>query len=156
MRKLAVVAILPLIVAAAPVRVTGTMLVHESVSPNGSLVEVRTSRIPYIVGSSCYRWTIRFKASAGQRTFTEKFTLPGSATNWGGNEGKGNVQTKVSPDRAAARTPVFVNLADGMATNGWCVAEGDPAGRYKIEVYDAKRLLHRFDFDVVLPPESMG
>jgi hypothetical protein len=153
MRNWVLLAAVPFLVSAAPVRVVAAKLYLERTTPSGIGRLTETTRIPYEVGTACYRWVITVARRSETRKFTEKFTLPGSAPRWGDNEGSA---TQVAPNREAAITEVTADLSQGVITNGWCVAEGDPAGRYKIEVFDGKRLLRRFDFDVVLPPKAMS
>jgi len=131
--------------------VTTTNFYAESAGPDGKVTQIETTRVPYIVDTSCYRWTIAFTAGQGDRQFTERFTLPDSASSWGDTEGEA---TTVSRDRRVAVTKVFADLSEGLVTHGWCVAAGDPLGQYRIEVFDGKRLLKRFDFKVVLPAEA--
>jgi hypothetical protein len=38
---------------------------------------------------------------------------------------------------------------DGVLTNGWCIAAGDPAGHYRIEVFHEEQSLQTFEFDLV-------
>jgi hypothetical protein len=142
-----------MLVAAAPVRVVEAKFALEIMTPTGGITQVETTRIPYAVGESCYRWTIVVDPRLETRRFTERFTLPDSAKIWGDYEG---AATTVRANRKVAETVVAADLSQGVITNGWCVAQDDPAGRYKIEVFDGKRLLRRFDFDVVLPPKAMS
>lgn len=98
-------------------------------------VELRPDMsMPYAVGGTCYGWNYRYGETAPPKVVEEKLILPGPASEWGGGD-----MTKVAPDRASAVTRVPV--IGGEASNQWCVAAGDPPGRYTIEVRGNGKLL---------------
>lgn len=109
-------------------------------------VEVKqTTSIPYVVGSSCYNWLIHFRPVAREITLDEELILPAPAPTWGvGPEGR----TTVNPQRSAAVTTRSFDGRSGVARSGWCVAEGDPVGRYQYVIRQGGVEIARFLFTV--------
>lgn len=132
-------------VGAATVRVIDARLVATMEQPDGSTAVSATTHIPYVVGRSCYTWVVTFTPVPGRAIWTEELVLPGPAATWGVADGR---PSRVAPDRAAATTRIPVDLASGVATSGWCVAEGDPIGTYRLVVRDHDREVYRVDFVV--------
>ena len=129
---------------ALPVVVLKTeFIVFEQHDPEGTAVSTR--RVPYRPDSSCFAWILRVEPAPRRVAVREVFTLPAAPKSWGVSA----ESTQVSNDRRRAETDLDDDIADGMIGNEWCVAEGDPLGRYRIEVFEGARLLHRFDFAVV-------
>jgi hypothetical protein len=133
--------------SAAGVTVTGVEFLSERILGNGQAAVEATRRIPHVPGS-CYRWVIKVAPGTRNVAIREVFALPEPALRWGGADGVPHSRTTVAPDRASAVTRLDETLEDGILTNSWCVAEGDPIGVYRIRVYAGARLLHRFDFRV--------
>jgi hypothetical protein len=100
--------------------------------------------ITYRVGN-CYTWSIRFAPTPGTAEIVEHFRLPDQAPNWGVMRGS---PTKVGRRRSSAKTRITVDLRRGMASNGWCIAEGDPFGVYYFTIKQRGRTLHQFAFNV--------
>lgn len=149
MKRVALLALAPLLAAAPPARieVTGTRFLAQRASEAG-LETVESNRIAHAPGESCYRWEIDHKPRPGVRALRERLTLPAPAISWGGVDGNPESASKVAKNRDLADTELILPLTTGTIGNGWCVAEGDPRGRYSIEVFDGRRRLKRFDFRV--------
>lgn len=88
----------------------------------------RTDIIPYVEGTSCYYWVIEFEPGHGIIEIEEELMLPSPARIWGRVPGD---RVKVSSDKSGAVTIRAIDLARGTASYGWCVAKGDPKGRYQ-------------------------
>lgn len=116
---------------------------------HGSVPLTREQRLPYAVGETCYGWSYRYGETAPPKVVEEKLILPGPATDWGNND-----MTKVAPDRASAVTRVAV--IGGEASNQWCVAAGDPPGRYTIEIRGNGKLLGKRSFVLAAEAASGG
>ena len=106
---------------------------------------VSTRRVPYRPDSSCFAWILRVEPASRRVALRELISLPSAPKSWGVSA----ESTRVSKDRRSAETDLDDDIADGVISNEWCVADGDPVGRYRIEVFEGPRLLHRFDFAVV-------
>lgn len=150
MRNAALLA-LPLLLAAADpeprIDITATKFFAERIGPEGR-VAVESDVIPFDPPTSCYRWEIEHKPQPGVRALRERLILPAPAGSWGGVDGNPDSATKVSARRDVAETELIVPLAKGQFGSSWCLDEGDPRGPHLIEVFDDKRLLHRFKFSV--------
>ncbi len=55
----------------------------------------------------------------------------------------------MSPDGTAANIQRTDSIKDGVITNSWTIATGDPMGKHKIEVYIGDRRIATFEFEVV-------
>jgi hypothetical protein len=64
----------------------------------------------------------------------EVLKLPKPPATWGEADDNEFSPTATSADRTTAVTALFMAAKDGVLTNGWCIAAGDPAGHYRIEV----------------------
>ena len=125
------------------IKVLETSFVQQDLS-GGTMRVTPTRRIKYAPGTSCYSWIIRVVPQRASVTIREHFKLPAPATQWNSDP----VSTNVSQGRKEASTNVQESLEDGILTNGWCVAEGDPTGQHVIEVFHGKRRLHQFMFEI--------
>ncbi|PSJ40610.1 hypothetical protein [Allosphingosinicella deserti] len=130
---------------ASAIRVLGADFFASDSEHPGS-APVSTRQIAHRPGSSCYEWVVRVMPVARSVTVREVFRLPSAAPQWGVDPAR----TQVSDDGRESVTEIAEDLSDGMISNGWCVAEGDPVGRYRISVFDGDRLIQRFDFEVQL------
>jgi hypothetical protein len=79
----------------------------------------------------------------------EVLKLPKAPATWGEADDNEFSPTATSPDRTTAVTTLFMAAKDGLLTNGWCVAPGDPAGHYRIEVFHEEQSLKTFEFEMV-------
>lgn len=102
------------------------------------------TRVPNRPDTSCYHWAVFVEAEQRSVRVREAFKLPAPAKQWGTGPGR----TDVIEDRSGAVTEFDDDLSDGLISNGWCVAAGDPSGDHQIRVYVGDRLLHIFDFRV--------
>jgi hypothetical protein len=147
MSSLSVLAVVVALAQAAPpptpvaIKVIEASFVQQDLG-GGTYRVFPTTRIKYDPGKSCYSWLLRVEPQNAEVAITERFTLPAPATHWG------NPDSNVSVDRSEASTELNESLDDGVLTNGWCVVEGDPIGKYVIDVFHGGRRLHRFTFEV--------
>jgi hypothetical protein len=74
----------------------------------------------------------------------EVLVLPAPSRTWE----VGDARSAISADRRQAVTELRQDMSNGLLSNDWCIAEGDPIGPYRIEIHDGARLLHRFEFQV--------
>lgn len=135
----------PVQTAAQAVKVRSAEFYSETVGADGPATSQRTNIIPHRLGS-CYSWILRVDRQERSIVVREQFDLPAPATRWGPSAG---VRTEVAGDKASATSDIPESLDDGILTNGWCVAEGDPVGKYVITVEAEGVRLHRFEFVVV-------
>lgn len=127
------------------IEIVETKLLATMQSSDSQPVVTETNRIPYVVGSSCYNWMIRFKPVAGPVVFEEELQLPAAASNWGLNPDEPSV---VNPEKSGAVTAREFAGEEGLAIAGWCVAKDDPVGPYRFLIRYNGREIHRFDFIV--------
>jgi len=112
----------------------------------GNEVLRRADTFPLVPLHVCYGWRIRLSGAGKLVKATEVFELPAPPQEWKGVEGDQFSPTTLSPNRQTSTTSKFYTPQDGWITNQWCVAPGDPAGRYVIKVYIGDLLLKEFDF----------
>ena len=74
--------------------------------------------------------------------------LPASPATWGGVDGNDTSPTRLSENGRVGVTPLIVALKSGRISNGWCIAEGEPPGPYRITVSQDGKPLARFDFTI--------
>ena len=129
---------------AGPEVLSDHFFVTSAAAPQSEPVE--TTNVPYRPGSSCYHWAIAVEPEPRSLTVREVFDLPGPAERW--NSAPSEL-TLVRPDDSGAITEIQESLEDGLITHGWCVAQGDPVGRYRIRVFVGDQLLREFGFNVV-------
>jgi hypothetical protein len=108
--------------------------------PNGGVVRYAPD--------TCYAWQITFRPTTGKLKFVEELILPAPAKQWGTNK------AKVRADRSSALTDVVVDGQSGEAGNTWCVAAGDPEGKYRFIVRYNKKIIGdgRFILTSFAPP----
>lgn len=126
-------------------RVLETDFTSQLLQPDGSEVEQSTTMIPLIPDISCFQWTIKVDSTDVLR-IKEILKLPAAPESWGEADTNEFSPTVTSADRKTAVTVVFMPAKDGVLTNRWCVAAGDPAGQYSIEVLHEGQSLKTFDF----------
>lgn len=129
---------------APDIHVTESRLLSVVSGESGGSTVTTGTAIPYIVGRSCYSWSLMFDPVDGDLVLTEELTLPGPARNW---DSAGN-GTEVNPQGSAAVTARHFDAGTGMATAGWCVAKDDPVGAYRFVLHQGDREVARFDFTV--------
>lgn len=104
--------------------------------PNGATV-------PYVVEASCFGWRLKFTPVDEPVQLEEQLVLPAPATSW-----SEEYNSTIAADKRSARTPVSANSDGGSATNSWCIAPGDPRGRYRFVVRHGSRVLGTLNFRV--------
>src|SRR5688572_26068515 len=129
----------------APLEITERELLSVMREEDGGVTVAPATTIPHVVGRSCYNWVVRFHPVERQVVLTEVLTLPGPAPQWNVTGGE---TSEVAEDRASASTERRFDGRDGVATGGWCVAEGDPVGAYRFVIRQGGRDVAKFDFTV--------
>jgi len=104
-----------------------------------------TAKVPLTPGQG-YGWIIQLDTTRDTIRWREEFTLPAAPERWGSEETEG-VQV-VSGDRKTSVTEREVQPENGLISNFWEVAAGDPQGRYAIRVFVEDTLVATFEFDV--------
>jgi hypothetical protein len=92
-----------------------------------------------------YGWIMKVKTDRPRVHWHEEFTLPEGAPNWGVQP---NGSTVVSADRRTAITDRDVEPRNGLISNFWRVADGDPKGKYLMKVTIDGEETRTFEFDV--------
>jgi len=95
--------------------------------------------VPNAAGT-CYGWLLRIAPAAGERQFEERLILPAAASHWG-EDG-----SKVAADGRTATTRIVAKSKAAAIDNAWCVAEGDPDGRYEFVVSQGGKVVGRGAF----------
>lgn len=102
--------------------------------------------LPYVVGTSCYGWKLKFTPVDGEVQLEEQMVLPRPPASWGDD-----ANATVAADRLSARTPITADSSSGTASNTWCVAPGDPRGAHRIVVRHGRRVLGVLRFTLGTP-----
>lgn len=126
-------------------QVLGTDFTSRLRQPDDTVIEQSTTVIPFIPDVSCYQWTIRVDAK-GPLRIKEVLKLPAAPATWGEADNNEFSPTTTSADRMTGVTVLFMAAKAGVLTNGWCVAAGDPLGKYTIEVFHEEQSLKTFEF----------
>jgi len=98
--------------------------------------------IPYRVGTSCYGWVLYFEPVDGTVELDEILRLPAPATEWNDDVG-GSI---IADDGQSARTHLEFEGQSGVATNAWCVADGDPEGQYVFTLFFQRKQVGQLPF----------
>ncbi len=133
---------------AASLVVLDTDFIVEIADENGDIIRHSSTTVPLVPDSSCFRWQIKVAPAMRVVPIVELFELPSPPGQWTGVEDMTESPTRTSADGRVATTDIMAPLNKGLIEHGWCIAEGDPAGRYRITVSENGRLLHRFQFTV--------
>jgi hypothetical protein len=91
-----------------------------------------------------YGWRFKVKANQPSVTWKEDFRLPVAPKTWGELE-KGQ---RVAPDGKTCITEKTEQLKDGWIEHTWPELEGDPLGKYLMNVYVDDHLVRTFKFTV--------
>jgi len=134
--------------AGAPLTVLDTDFIVEIADENGDIIRHSSTRVPLVPDASCFRWQIKVAPALRVVPIVELFELPAAPGQWTGVEDMADSPTRTSDDGRIATTDIMAPLNKGLIEHGWCIAEGDPPGRYRITVSEGGRLLHRFQFTV--------
>ena len=103
--------------------------------------------VPSIPDNSCYSWEIELDTELISLPIKEIFILPEAPKVWSLEEGVEGKQT-LHHDNKISVIEEDIKVVNGMIESMWCVAEGDPTGDYKIEVYIKGVLVKSFSFVV--------
>jgi hypothetical protein len=112
---------------------------------------VKTDRVPLQEGQA-YGWMIRLARPAAKVKWKEVFTLPAAPETWGTLDQGASLN--VSPDRKVFVTEKEEPPREGIISNFWSVAPGDPPGPHVIRVYINDVLVETFHFKMVEPSAS--
>lgn len=118
-------------------------LFNPSESGEQSFVPSRT--VP-LTENQGYGWVILLETKKPKIRWREEFTLPSAPTIWGGAEPQGS--QSISEDKRVSIIEREVEPDQGLISNSWAVAPGDPKGRYTIRVIIENRLERVFEFEV--------
>lgn len=119
---------------------------------DGSFTEQETKNVMLVPNRVCYSWLVKLTEQDRTITLTERFELPAPPVSWGGLDNDPIASKRIKNGRRVAESPIDVDLNHGIATNTWCVAEGDPPGKYRIDIVYRGKRLHSFKFNVLPPP----
>ena len=114
-------------------------------SLNDKLIWRESDFVPLIPENICYRWDIQLDTEMESVQVKEVFILPSKPKTWGDEEGM-NLQH----DNKVSVKQKVIKLENGTISSGWCVAEGDPTGNHKIDVFVNGVLVKSFSFVVGL------
>lgn len=106
---------------------------------------VPTSAVP-LRENQGYGWVILLETRKPKIRWREEFTLPSAPSTWG-NSGPDGSHVVCSDGRVSVLERE-VEPEQGVISNSWTVAPGDPKGRYVIRVIIEGTLERVFEFDV--------
>jgi hypothetical protein len=103
------------------------------VAPPGSAQPtfLPSSTVPLQVDQG-YGWVIRVRTPLRTVRVHEVLSLPAAPATWGDPEP--GLKRRVSADERTATTETVLPVRDGVVSQSWAVAPGDPAGRYVLRV----------------------
>jgi hypothetical protein len=110
--------------------------------------ETESNKVPLIPGEVCFEWQLKLDVPDSPVTFTEVFILPAAPKIW---EVEPELDNEISGDGTTSTTTDVAQLAGGWLRHGWCVAEGDPLGDYRMEISIEGTLVHTFGFKLIEP-----
>jgi hypothetical protein len=105
-----------------------------------------TATVPYRPGAICYEWVAFFAPEARTLTVREEVELPAAPASWGDAPAQGTV---VDAGGRRGVTEFQDSIEDSQVSRRWCVAEGDPLGRYRIRAFWGSRELADLEFEMV-------
>ena len=141
-----------------PLKVLETQTFVGLLNPDGTEEIRQATAFPLIPARVCYGWRIRLGGNNKLVKATEVFTLPGSPQDWGDIESDQFSPTKLSADRKTSTTTQFYTPEGGWIQHQWCVAPGDPAGKYVMSVSSDDQPLGTFEptAQAVAPDQNAG
>jgi hypothetical protein len=101
--------------------------------------------VSLIPGNTCYGWNILLDTGRESVQLKEVFILPSKPKTWGDEEG-----ISLKHGNRVSVSQKEVKVENGNIYNQWCVADGDPTGNHKIDVFVNGVLLKSFSFFVGL------
>lgn len=105
---------------------------------------IPTNHVP-LTGGTTYGWVILVKTDKARVHWTEEFTLPKAPVTWGSVL----QDHRISADGTTSIKEGSADMREGpVIYNAWSVAEGDPAGIYRIRVTLDDGLTQQFEFEV--------
>lgn len=122
-------------------------------SPEGDRI-TESSRVPYRPGVSCFEWVLLLAPREDARNFRELLELPGVATDWSSVDEEAPPAT-VSDDGSSATVEHRLEAGQSELGSSWCIAPGDPLGTYHVTVREGDRVIHRFDFQIVVDENEL-
>jgi hypothetical protein len=114
-------------------------------SLNDKFIWRESGFVPLIPENICYHWDIQLDTEMESVQVKEVFILPAKPRTWGDEEGM-----SLQYDNKVSVKQEVVKLENGTISDGWCVAEGDPTGNHKIDVFVNGVLAKSFSFVVGL------
>ncbi len=117
------------------------------VEKGGETTLIPTKKVPFQEGVA-YGWRIQLKDYKGEVTWREVLQLPKPPESWATSNTE---NFSLSPDGRAANIQRTDKIKDGLIKNSWTIANGDPMGKHKIEVYIGDRSIATFEFEIVPP-----
>lgn len=90
-----------------------------------------TATVPLVV-DQVYGWRLVLKTPRRLVQVQEELTLPDEPATWGDPDPQ--VQRKTSADGRSATTRLQLRPVDGIISQSWSVAPGDPKGAYVLRV----------------------
>ena len=117
---------------------------------DGSVAIAHLPRVPNLPGQACYGWRAKVSLSKEVFRFKEVFSLPAAPETWGGEDDP-YAANEITQDRMTSITEKFETPQNGSIGHEWCVAEGDPLGKYSMEVHVDDDFLGKIDFELVAP-----
>jgi hypothetical protein len=109
------------------------------------------TEVPLLPGQA-YGWRIKVEPASGIVHWKEEFKLPAVPATWGGNKpGDSLAPPNQDLQEVQADGKVCVSerdslVVDGIVSNFWTVAKGDPLGQYEMRVFVEGKLVQTFVF----------
>jgi hypothetical protein len=118
-------------------------------SKDEEFVWTESKFVPSIPDNTCYKWEIILDTELPSIPISEIFIMPETPKVWSSDEGAEGKQT-LHHDNKISVVEEYIKVEGGIIESTWCVAEGDPIGNHKIEVYIKGVLAESFSFVVGL------
>ena len=104
-----------------------------------------TFEVP-LVENQNYGWIIKIRSSLPKVKWREELSLPAVPETWGLSDKQEN--RTLTNDGRTLITEREVELENGLITNVWSVASGDPKGQYIIRVFIDGEVVGVFRFEL--------
>ena len=102
-----------------------------------------TRNVPYVIGQT-YGWIVLLRTNERKIRWVEQFSLPDSPRTWGKPDPVEN--RSCTDDEKTCYSEREVEVEDGIISNFWSIAPGDPKGRHTIRVYVEGSIATEIDF----------